>query len=404
VIKQEWQNIFNKNHWKRFTSFNGSLPYAYVMPKNKDLEKIRPIVSYSVHPLRPMLRRASRALRYMLKEIPHTHFNLDRTDTFINDTLNIYKLFKNEGFEHVMAVAGDIKQMYTELPHDFILEAVDWLCDTFFKQTRRQHVSAPRFARTGAHGGRDTNDATMVTFSLKELREIIEFDLKNAIFTVGDIMLQQTIGIPMGSPISPILAVVMCAYSEHKHTMERKQLNKPIVRGLRYVDDAIMFAGYNPSSNLISEGKALTEIESVMVGAYHKNLIVEKETNLHYIPMLESILDTTTEGFSAKFWHKNAESIRMSNTQTFLKFQNFYSYSPYTAKRGVLISTFMRMRHASSSVNDMVKVLPMFIKELKLLRYPKGIVTSALSTLHSRGLEKKDEYWKGVITKIVDEW
>jgi hypothetical protein len=42
--------------------------------------------------------------------------------------------------------------------------------------------------------------------------------------------------------------------------------------------------------------------------------------------------------------------------------------------------------------------------ELKLLHYPKGIITSALSTLHSRGLEKKDEYWKGVITKIVDEW
>ena len=39
-----------KNDSKRLFNFKGDLPYGYVIPKNKDLNKCRPVVSYYKHP------------------------------------------------------------------------------------------------------------------------------------------------------------------------------------------------------------------------------------------------------------------------------------------------------------------------------------------------------------------
>ena len=49
-----------------------------------------------------------------------------------------------------------IKQMYTELRHDVIVEALDWALDTFQKQTRRTTLSLPRYGRKGVYTGHTT--------------------------------------------------------------------------------------------------------------------------------------------------------------------------------------------------------------------------------------------------------
>ena len=79
-----------------------------------------------------------------------------------------------------------------------------------------------------------------ITFD--ELFTIVNFDLRNSYFCVGDTLLKQIIGMPMGSPVSPALAQIVCAYYETK--MHAKNTGNNPVEGVRYVDDLTAFIYY----------------------------------------------------------------------------------------------------------------------------------------------------------------
>jgi hypothetical protein len=405
AVIRRWEKTYHKHRWSRFSSFDrDNLPYGYFLPKNKDLAKTRPIVSYATHPMRPMLQRASRALCMLLKSplIADKHLTLHRTDQFVESMMRAQEQCLNEGFNHTLLLAGDIKQMYTELSHSFIMEAFDWLVDTVTPQYRRKHISVPKRARKGAHMGCNYNSASFITFSLQEIRDIVKFDLDNAIFTVGETTMKQNIGIPMGSPISPVLAVLVCAYSEAKFkeaiamdpTFDRN------VYGARYVDDAIFVVGYNTDVPN-DQQKAADTIDYVVKHGYPDKLTLECDPDQNYIKMLESVIDTTSIGdIRLRFWHKNAEAVADRDTQKFVKYQHFDSFSPYTAKRGVLISTLIRMRAASSTRDGLVSAIPGFVKELRNLNYPLGIIRSAVDTVTHRA--ENDPIWRGVVDLVYD--
>ena len=78
--------------------------------------------------------------------------------------------------------------------------------------------------------------------SYDELLEIVCFDLDNSFFTVGNYIGKQTCGIPMGSPLSPALAVIVCAYYENRiiETVKSWGWTNTIL-GTRYMDDLLSF-------------------------------------------------------------------------------------------------------------------------------------------------------------------
>lgn len=57
--------------WSR----KGKLDYAYLLPKNKDLTRDRPIVSYTHHPLKRLFNIAARALAFIVKRARIKHFS-----------------------------------------------------------------------------------------------------------------------------------------------------------------------------------------------------------------------------------------------------------------------------------------------------------------------------------------
>lgn len=409
AILKRWRRTHVHNKWQKFGRFaKWKLPYAYALPKNKDLNKTRPIVSYATHPMRVMLRRASRALKRLLddKHVKDLHFNMNKTGDFVSRITQIENQLKSNGFDKVMVVAGDIKNMYTELPHDFIVEAVQWLFDTVTPKYRnKKHISVPLRGRHGTEIGRSHHTQRFATFTLDELMEIVKFDLDNAIFTLGEITLKQNVGIPMGSPMSPVLATIMCSYCEakFKETMRQKygDTNANSVHGIRYVDDALYLAGYD-SKSAFDKSIAKSLVQEWIDKAYHKNLVLEVDPERNFVHMLESVINTTTDTLQMTFWHKNAESIRYQNKQKLLKYQHFHSFASYSVKRGVLISTLMRMRVASSNDDCMLLAVPTFVKELYLLDYPLSIVKSAVQAVARK---RDSQFWRGVVTPLVtDIW
>ena len=65
------EQITKVDNMNKFEPTN--LPYSYILFKNKDIKKIRPIVSYATHPLKHVLNITCRALNHMIQTINKDH-------------------------------------------------------------------------------------------------------------------------------------------------------------------------------------------------------------------------------------------------------------------------------------------------------------------------------------------
>ena len=85
TILDKWEKAYDLQGFssllrypKRVSHDESPLPNAYIMIKNKDICKFRPIVSYFRHPWKRLLRAAGRALDLLLQKAPVAHFNMPR--------------------------------------------------------------------------------------------------------------------------------------------------------------------------------------------------------------------------------------------------------------------------------------------------------------------------------------
>ena len=96
--------------------------------------------------------------------------------------------------------------MYTELPHDQIMNSIRWLIDQA-KLTKLGRHNCIHIQKSGRNGVTFQRSGGSFAITFSQLLVFAEFDLKNVFFTLGKNILKQIIGIPMGSPLSPSLAI-----------------------------------------------------------------------------------------------------------------------------------------------------------------------------------------------------
>jgi hypothetical protein len=184
------------------------------------------------------------------------------------------------------------------------------------------------------------------------------------------------------------------------------------VLGTRYVDDALFATTYTPHDDA-DYAAAVERLKHVAGHCHHENLIVELDDDLTNIKMLESILHVQRDvlnNVTASFQHKNKNALMETGKQVFLKFQHFESYSPLSAKRGVMISTLIRMQSACSSPDLFLKTIPSVFLEWKLLKYPLSCVKQAIKCMISRitpddhpaGWDRN--FWESVKVTACDGW
>ena len=270
--------------------------------------------------------------------------------------------------------------MFTELPHDEISKAVAWAIDQMSK--RRHHVSIPKTGRGGARIGIPyLDDDSQVRMSFDEIMSIVKFDLDNCFFKSGNQILKQNVGIPMGSPLSPILALIICAFYEAKHKLSIN--NAYILEGERYVDDALFLTGADLT---IPGDLAVAQHRLIMAaGSYHENLVLEPELDQTDFNMLESrVLFKPGKYGEMSYNHKNAKFFSGEQETRLLKFQNFWSFTNPRAKKGVTMSTFMRIRKSASTDALAFPSLLGVCKELMYLDYPKSFFFSVCSSLNRK--------------------
>lgn len=114
--------------------------------------------------------------------------------------------------------------MYTELPHEDILKASQFILKRCKQKTRRSHVTIEKRKQGDTNIGKSViTKSTHVCFSFNEIENICKFDLQNIHFKSNGQILQQIKGVPMGSPCSPTLAICVCAYYEHLLSQQLKE-------------------------------------------------------------------------------------------------------------------------------------------------------------------------------------
>ena len=158
-IIKEWETFY-KEHLLKVGTFNkkGRLPYGYILPKFKDLNRTRPIVSYFHHPLKNILNIFARAITFLLKSCTEIkHLTIWTTDSLMaNIQMQTDGWMNKEEYRYRM-ITGDIKNMYTMLPPEEQVQAVQWLLDIMTQGRRCQYITVKRRGREEARFGRTYN-------------------------------------------------------------------------------------------------------------------------------------------------------------------------------------------------------------------------------------------------------
>ena len=215
-VLQRWKRTYEDARLKAYGRWNGAdaqLARPYLLLKDKDPSRARPIVPYSAHPLKSLLNMASRALAFMSSNADVKTFSLDQCDSFLKLVKRVNDTLHRRPDLLVHPRSGDVKNMFSELPHDAIKEALEWVFRKYKEATGSDCVTlGPGPKGTVFPGNRKRRHYTVLTTDT--IRFILHFDLDNCYYRVGEKLVRQIFGVPMGSPPSPPCADLMCSYYE----------------------------------------------------------------------------------------------------------------------------------------------------------------------------------------------
>lgn len=274
--------------WSR----KGRLPINFCNPKDKNLtEKERIIASYFHHPMRKCFKRANKVLTWLLRQIPDTvpHFTLHKLNDMKQKLSQAGKYLTKTYNENtrLLMFASDVKQMFTFLNHEGIMEALEWLFREIGKQkqypSREGMQRSPRKINknkmtlvveeneihwgSGLHEGRRRDKPSgynddVVTFDFEMLRRVILMDLKFTHSRVGNDLLKQKLGCPIGGILSSFYANLFCAFQENKLIKSSKDNRAGRIYGIRQIDDLVLWVAYkdNDHESLKEATNILNEI------------------------------------------------------------------------------------------------------------------------------------------------
>ena len=179
------------------------------------------------------------------------------------------------------AFAFDVKNMFTELPHDAISAAASDGLQLYTETCKattwdvhlRSHTVVPCTGKAKVPGG-------CVRTSLQHLLPALHYELQHTFVVVGTQVLRQTRGAAMGGYLSPAMAMLVCIAAERQmHMRLGPQLTNRFA-GFRYVDDGVVIVCTNSPAMYAA-------VKSAVYGAYPAGMICEETADGRIIDILE---------------------------------------------------------------------------------------------------------------------
>ena len=318
------------NKWSDIGKFYslGSLPYAYVIRKFKDLSRKRNIISYFHHPLKQVYFRAAAGLMTCVKALDFFHTNLFNP----LQALPIMKLlylqlnnaFKSETL--FLSMAADVKEMYDWLPQHDVIKAIEWVLKTVEMRSRRAHVTI--FYRSSKLNrlGKSYCPDESVSIPFQKKFEVSKFQIKHAFFVLNGIVFLQLLGLPQGGPGSPGFSMIICIYYEFQFRCSIYDYLR-FIFFFRYFDDLRAIVVYK-SSDITTKVLVKDLLQHLEHHTYHPTMkLILEEVSNNTFNFLEGKFSIDQGSLSCQWHSKNFQSLLESGKLKFITSQDYFSYS-----------------------------------------------------------------------------
>lgn len=375
--------------WDRFCkpAKQGHLGFAQVMPKDKDCSVSRPIVPNCGHPLARLFNMAARGLAFMLQNANLTHYNLFTTQAFVAKLAECSEVVAdmvNSGqVQDVCIAQSDVKDMYTEISHAEIESCVAALLQCWRDSRKPAVLSVTKSGRRGVYPGRTCDRRTAASMDVHTITQIVLYELRHAFFHVGcDTIMQQVIGVSMGSKGGPVLAWCVCMVNEHKfHSTLGADARH--LRVYRYFDDVWQLLMV-PSAVPDSQEWVADKVAALERDCYPASLRLLRNSLGHSAEMLSCT--TQVVGGELVCVHRSKNSKYLSQGlpprfACFLPYATAHARSRTILRNG-LIGLFHRL-HMDTQPRDVPLLLPVLLAydaELHTLQYPRNSLLNAFES------------------------
>ena len=307
---------------------HGSLPYAYIMRKFKDLSRKRSIISYFHHPLKEVYFRAAAGLMTCLKAIDFFHTNLfnplQALPTMKLLYLQLHNKFRSETVYH--SWAADVKEMYDWLPQQDIIKAIEWVLKHVERKSRRSHVTVFYKETKKNRLGKSYNSDTSITISFQLIFIISCFQLKHAYFQLNGKVFLQLLGLPQGGPGSPAFSMIVCIYYEFRFRCSIYD-HLSFISFFRYFDDLRAVVVYK-SSDISTKTLVADLLHQLQHNTYHPSMkLVLEEASNNTFKFLEGQFSIIDGMLSCCWSSKNFESLLTTGQLKFITSQDYFSYA-----------------------------------------------------------------------------
>lgn len=363
----------------------GTVPYCYINPKNKDVQRFRPIVSFAQAPHRSQLNLCARALHFVLQQLPRSHFTLWNAWDARKAILEAQETLASATFADdtcsIRAVVADVKDMYTALPHQHIVMSVAWALKNFTSTTRRDRVNVARRGKPDGSTGPIYDNAARVEIRISCLFDYVSCILKSCYFTCGDQLLQQTIGVPMGNHLSPALAIGACMFCEARYT-QSMVVDRPLI-GLRYMDDILYMTLIRQMTTNALQREEEENAECMINEAksiYPESLRVLTTGSNQPLEYLELLLG----------WNGMTPVFQYADRSTRKRFRDGRSFATRASLVSLVQCMLRRGTQFPSTTSLKLQACVQLTAEFLKLHYPLKVVKDAVYRLKRREQEDKD--------------
>lgn len=305
--------------------------------------------------------------------------------------------------------------MFTNLQHKAIERALLWMFDQVAvvapgRAQYRRSVAVRRFGDRDVRWGRAYGDEWR-TLTFADLLSIVRFDLANVYFTVGNTVLKQTNGAPIGGFLSAFYGNLVCAFAEHQYCMSLGA-DQRLLAARRCQDDVFGVISYDPT-DAASTTTALRIRADFLDNRVYKDGLTVKQVLIenNRAKFVGASVFIGDQSLFCSAFNRNWATLS-SGYQAFPRFHHWASYVSNQSKLGVVIGALRRIRRfCTFDTSAILEIYKLFI-ELRLLDYPDHVMFTALSRLRQgnvrkhvnvpSGIWKCDDYsfWSSVLNYI----
>lgn len=334
---------YSNNLGVKVERHNQKLPFKYILPKfHKQPVKYRPIIASKSCTTKQVSHIVSLCLSKVLerrKKYCQSIYHSTGINTYwvIDNNKPILQTLSELSNKHLAGSVEtyDFTSLYTTLHHQEILDNTFAIVDKCMPNNTNLLIAGDKAFWTSSN--------TSEVIDGVKLKSMIKFVVQNTYFRFGDLILRQSVGLPMGTDCAPQLANTMLHNMEHTYMMNELKTNGPsackkLNLSFRYIDDITIINGYG-------------DLDNKKHAIYGQNLYLEKvNRSWQRADILDISVNIET---GRKFVTKTYDKRRSFNFKI-INFPHYYGNVPSTMCLNVYGEQIHRHARLNTKVDDFI--------------------------------------------------